>query len=94
MVPEVSHPAATRARPVGVVARTVRFPEALRRRIASDADRCGRSFEAQVIAVLRHHYGEDVDLAPSPDHVVRLAEQSFANLSARDQAIVTRRLGR
>jgi hypothetical protein len=94
MVPKVSHPATTKARPAGVIARTVRFPEALRRRIASDADRCGRSFEAHVIAVLRHHYGEDVDLAPSPDHVLRLSEESFAGLSARDQALVTRRLGR
>lgn len=37
------------------VARTVRFPTDRRNRIISDADRCGRSFEGQVIALLRRH---------------------------------------
>ena len=45
------------------VARTIRFPVALRQKINADADRCGRSFDGQVIALLRRHYGEDVDIA-------------------------------
>ncbi len=53
-------------RPVGDSAprsaRTVRFPASLKQRIAADAERCGRSFEAQVLAILRRHYGEDVDI--------------------------------
>jgi hypothetical protein len=39
-------------------ARTIRFPKRLRDRIAADAERCGRSFEAQVLAILRRHFGE------------------------------------
>jgi len=49
-----------RRRAEGAIARTIRFPRRLRERIAADAERCGRSFEAHVIAVLRRHYGEDV----------------------------------
>ena len=48
------------------IARTIRFPAALRDRLAADAERCGRSFEGQVIALLRRHYGEDVDIARRP----------------------------
>jgi hypothetical protein len=44
------------------VARTIRFPSKLREKIAADAKRCGRSFNRQVIALLRRHYGEDVDI--------------------------------
>ena len=44
------------------IAHTFRIPAALRRRIAADAERCGRSFEGQVIALLRRHYGEERDL--------------------------------
>jgi hypothetical protein len=57
----------------GPVARTIRFPESLRGRIAADADRCGRSFESHVIALLRRHYGEDVDIAPAPSEILGLA---------------------
>ena len=46
--------------PESPVARTIRFPPGLREKLAADAERCGRSFEGQVIALLRRHYGEDV----------------------------------
>src|SRR3954466_15028244 len=55
------------------VARTIRIPASLRKRIAADAERCGRSFEGQVIALLRRHYGEDVDIAPGPAGILALA---------------------
>jgi hypothetical protein len=51
-------------------ARTIRFPGRLRERIGDDAARCGRSFEAQVLAILRRHYGEDVDIAPAPASII------------------------
>jgi hypothetical protein len=73
-------------------ARTIRFPEPLRTRIAADAERCGRSFEAQVIALLRRHYGEDVDIAPSPDALMALATASIAGLPASDRERIERRL--
>jgi hypothetical protein len=44
------------------VARTIRFPSGLQAKIAADAERCGRSFNGQVIALLRRHYGENVDI--------------------------------
>lgn len=72
-------------------ARTVRFPHDLRERIAQDADRCGRSFEQQVLAILRRHYGEDVDLAADPDSIIALARASVAGLSEADQQIVSGR---
>jgi len=84
--------AARRAQPSVVTARTVRFPEQLRTRIAADAERCGRSFDAQVIAILRQHYGEDVDLAPAPTEVLALARASVRGLSAGEIARLTRRL--
>jgi hypothetical protein len=62
------------------ITRTVRFPAALRDKIAADAERCGRSFEAQVIALLRRHYGEDVDIAPSPAEILALATASLADV--------------
>jgi hypothetical protein len=77
---------------VGRVGRTIRFPKRLRARVGADAERCGRSFEAQVIAILRRHYGEDVDIAPGPDAIVALARGSLAGLSAAEQKLVTRRL--
>lgn len=80
-------PAASTAIP-----RTVRFPRQLRQRIAEDAERCGRSFEAHVIAVLRHHYGEDVDIAPAPAAILALARGSLAGMNERAQREVTRRL--
>jgi hypothetical protein len=80
------------ATPDSTVGRTVRFPKRLRARVGADAERCGRSFEAQVIAILRRHYGEDVDIAPGPDAIVALALGSLAGLSATEQKLVTRRL--
>jgi hypothetical protein len=74
------------------VPRTVRFPSSLRAKIAQDADRCGRSFEAHVVALLRHHYGEDVDIAPTPDFVIRLAKASLSDIPAKEQKALLRRL--
>lgn len=84
-------------RPVGDSAprsaRTVRFPASLKQRIAADAERCGRSFEAQVLAILRRHYGEDVDIAPAPDAVLSLALASVAGIPEADRRRIGRRLG-
>ena len=82
-------PRASSAQPV---ARTVRFPPRLRELIRTDADRCGRSFEAQVVAILRRHYGEDVDIAPAPDAILRMARASLEGVSRADRARLTRRL--
>jgi hypothetical protein len=73
-------------------ARTIRFPSRLRDRIAADAERCGRSFEAQVVAILRHHYGESVDITPTPALILALAEASLAGMSDSDRDLVTTRL--
>jgi hypothetical protein len=75
-----------------VVARTIRFPAGLREKIAADAERCGRSFDGQVVALLRRHYGEDVDIAPSPADIIALAVASFADVSDADLPVLTRRL--
>ncbi len=74
------------------IARTIRFPPALRARLAADADRCGRSFEGQVIALLRRHYGEDVDIAPGPSDILALASASLASISDSDLRLLTRKL--
>jgi hypothetical protein len=74
------------------IARTIRFPAALRDRLAADADRCGRSFEGHVIALLRRHFGEDVDIAPNPADVLALASASLAEVSASDRRLLTRTL--
>lgn len=74
------------------MARTIRFPDHLRERIAADADRCGRSFEAQTIALLRRHYGEDVDIAPAPADILALATASLAGVPESDLPRLTRRL--
>jgi len=74
------------------VARTVRFPSGLRDKITADAERCGRSFEGQVIALLRRHYGEDVDIAPPPAEILALAAASFADIPAAELRSLTRRL--
>jgi hypothetical protein len=73
-----------------IVARTVRFPVDLRDRITADAQRCGRSFEGQVIALLRRHYGEDVDIAPSANEILTLARASLADIPDAD--LVVRKL--
>jgi hypothetical protein len=74
------------------VARTVRFPEALRAKIAADAERCGRSFEAHVIALLRRHFGENVDIAPPAEEIVSLASASVRGMADGDLARLGRRL--
>jgi hypothetical protein len=74
------------------IARTIRFPSALRDRLTADADRCGRSFEGQVIALLRRHYGGDVDIAPGPVDLLALASASLADASPADLRLLTRRL--
>ena len=73
-------------------ARTIRFPERLRGRLAADAERCGRSFEAQVIALLRRHYGEDVDIAPAPDTILSFAVGSLAGIPEQERKLLTARL--
>lgn len=80
----------TATRPT-MTARTVRFPVDLRDRIASDAERCGRSFEQHVLAILRQHFGESVDLAPAPDALLALAQASVLGLSSADQELVSGR---
>ena len=74
------------------VARTIRFPAGLRDKIAADADRCARSFEAQVIALLRRHYGEDVDIAPSPSEILALATASLADIQGSEIRSIARKL--
>jgi hypothetical protein len=74
------------------VARTIRFSAGLREKIAADADRCGRSFEGQVIALLRRHYGEDVDIAPSPAEILALATASLVDISPADVRVLERKL--
>jgi hypothetical protein len=74
------------------IARTIRFPDTLRNRIAADAERCGRSFEGQVIALLRRHFGEDVDIAPSPADVLALAAASLADIPPVEARAVVRKL--
>jgi hypothetical protein len=83
---------ARRPQPALVTARTIRFPESLRARLGADAERCGRSFDAQVIAILRRHYGEDVDLAPAADQILEFAHGSLAGLSPSEVRNLTRRL--
>lgn len=58
----------------------------------ADAERCGRSFEGQVIALLRRHYGEDVDIAPSPAEILALATASLADIPAADVRLIERKL--
>jgi hypothetical protein len=74
------------------IARTIRFSAELRSKIAADAERCGRSFEGQVIALLRRHYGEDVDIAPSPTEILALATASLADMPAADVRLIERKL--
>lgn len=87
----MSRPALAQAQQSSV-ARTIRFPGALRDKIAADADRCGRSFEGQVIALLRRHYGEDVDIAPGPDEILALAAASLAGVPEADLPLLTAKL--
>jgi hypothetical protein len=74
------------------IARTIRVPASLRKKIAADSERCGRSFEGQVIALLRRHYGEDVDIAPGPAGILALAVATLADTTASERALLTRKL--
>jgi hypothetical protein len=74
------------------VARTIRFPAGLRDKIAADAERCGRSFEGQVISLLRRHYGEDVDIAPSPAEILAMATGSLAGIPVADVRLIEQKL--
>src|SRR5438876_1715558 len=74
-----------------VTARTIRFSSSLRSRLAADAERCARSFEAQVLAILRRHYGEDVDIAPAPETILALAFGSLAGMSDEERTRITQR---
>jgi hypothetical protein len=74
------------------VARTIRFPAALRDKLSADAERCGRSFEGQVITLLRRHYGEDVDIAPRSADLLALAAASLADVPPADVRVLTRKL--
>lgn len=87
----MNHPAIARIRN-STVARSVRFPVALGEKIAADAERCGRSFDGQVIALLRRHYGEDVDIAPTPAEILTMAAASLADVPDSDLRSLTRRL--
>ncbi len=75
-----------------MVARAIRFPSGLRDKIAADAERCGRSFESQVIALLRRHYGEDVDIAPGAAEILALATASLVEIPASDLGLLARKL--
>jgi len=70
------------------IACTIRMPNGLRKRIATDADRCARSFEGQVIAVLRRHY----DIAPVPSEILTLALATLAEVPPSEQGMLSRRL--
>jgi hypothetical protein len=72
-------------------ARTIRFPESLRVRLAADAERCGRSFEAQVIAILRSHFGEHVDIAPPAEQILAALRRSAEGISDSDWNELTAR---
>ena len=74
------------------ISRTIRFPERLRARIGADAKRCGRSFEGQVLALLRRHYGEDVDISKASSEVLNLAVASLAGISKTESRRLTRKL--
>lgn len=74
------------------IARTIRMPGSLRKRIQADAERCGRSFEGQVIALLRRHYGEDVGIMQAPAGILALAVASLAEIPASERDLLTRKL--
>jgi hypothetical protein len=46
-----------------------------------------------VIALLRRHYGEDIDIAPRPAGILALAVASLADIPASERDPVTRKLG-
>lgn len=81
-----------KASSTSAVVRTIRIPVRLCGQIQADAKRCGRNFEGQVIALLRRHYGEDVDIAPRPAAILALAVASLADVPAPNLPVLTRKL--
>ena len=45
-----------------------------------------------MIALLRRHYGEDVDIAPSPAEILALATASLADIPAAEVRLIERKL--
>ena len=45
-----------------------------------------------MIALLRRHYGEDVDIAPSPVEILALATFSMAGIPLADARLIDRKL--
>ena len=45
-----------------------------------------------MIALLRRHYGEDVDIAPSPAEILALATASMADVSTAEARLIERKL--
>jgi hypothetical protein len=72
-------------------ARTIRFPAPLRQKLLADAERCGRSFEAQVLAILRSHFGEYVDISTPPETVLAALRRSAEGVSDADWEEMMRR---
>ncbi|MBN2192913.1 MAG: hypothetical protein JW751_08855 [Polyangiaceae bacterium] len=44
------------------------------------------------MALLRRHFGEDIDIAPSPKDLLALATASLADVPAADARALVRRL--
>jgi len=65
---------------------------ALREKIAAEAERCGRSFDGQLIALLRGHYEKDIDIAPNPAEILALAAASLADIPAAELRSLTPKL--
>ena len=42
--------------------------------------------------MLRRHYGEDVDISPSPVEILALATASMADISVTDARVIERKL--
>jgi hypothetical protein len=91
-IPVMSQRAVANNPQESTIARTIRVPGALRKRIQADAELCGRSFEGQAIALLRRHYGEDVDIAPGPAGILALAVASLADIPVSERNRLTRKL--
>ena len=45
-----------------------------------------------MLALLRHHYGEDVDISPAPVEILALANASLADIPAADSRAILRKL--
>ncbi len=45
-----------------------------------------------MLALLRRHYGEDVDIAPAPNEILALATASLADVPAADARQLLRKL--